>query len=198
MISSKVTPILLDCGASACTIPDNDAFEEGTIKPLKTPIVMKGVGGGVEITMQGIIKYNTVDDNGAPLTLRVPGYYAPHLHQSLSSPQILFMTSHPEASITINGTKAVLNLPNNVTLTMHLDLHSRLFYMHHFHNIQEAADELVCNLQLTQDGNQNLSRGQKNLLRFHPALVHVGFSTIQKIGKFGWLGARGQQLGDPS
>ena len=67
-----------------------------------------------------------------------------------------------------------------------------------FLNIQGAADELVCNLQLTQDSNHNLSRGQKNLLHFHHALVHIGLSTIHKIGKMGWLGLKGQQLGDPS
>ena len=48
---------------------------------------MEGVGGGVEIKKQGILKYPTIDDDGNPFVIRVPGYYAPHLKHSLFSPQ---------------------------------------------------------------------------------------------------------------
>jgi len=198
LISSPVTPVLLDCGASACTSPHMESFEPGTLKPLKSPIMMEGVGGGVEITMQGLLAYHTLDDNGAPVTIKVPGYYAPHLKQSLFSPQIMFMTSSPHASVLLSGTTAVLQLMTTVSITLHLDLHSQLFYMPTFNNVQDAADKLVCNLQLTQDSNQNLSQGQQNHFCFHHALVHIGFSTIRMIGKMGWLGLKGQQLGDSS
>lgn len=198
VLSQPVNPVLLDCGASACTSPDINAFEPESLKTLEKPIMMQGVGGGVEITMQGILSYQTIDDNGNPLVIRVPGYYAPHLKQSLFSPQILFMTSHPTATVTLSGTTAVLHFSKSVSMTLHLDMQSRLFYMPTFSNVQKAADELLCNLSLTQDTNQNLSRGQKTLLKFHHALCHVGFGTIRKIGKLGWLGTKGQQLGDPT
>jgi len=67
-----------------------------------------------------------------------------------------------------------------------------------FSNVQQAADELLCNLSLTHESNQNLSRGQKTVLRFHHALCHIGFSTIRKLGKLGWWGTKGLQLGDPT
>ena len=192
VLSQPVNPVLLDCGASACTSPDIDAFEPESLQTLKKPIMLQGVGGGVEITMQGILSYQTIDDNGNPLIIRVPGYYAPHLKQSLFSPQILFMTSHPHATLTLSGTTATLHFSKSVSMTLHLDLPSRLFYMPTFSNVQKAADELLCNLSLTQDTNQNLSHGQKALLKFHHALCHVGFGTIRKIGKLGWLGTKGQ------
>jgi hypothetical protein len=66
-----------------------------------------------------------------------------------------------------------------------------------FQNVSKAAEELVCSLQLTHEMNKNLSQGQKNLLKFHHALIHIGFSTITKIGELGWLGTKGLQLGDP-
>jgi len=198
VLKTPVQPVLLDCGASACTSPDLEAFEPESLCTLRKPIMMQGVGGGVEITMQGILSYQTLDDNGNPLTIRVPGYYAPHLKQSLFSPQILFMTSLPNASVLLSGTTAVINFSKSVSLTLQLDLQSRLFYMPTFSNVQQAADELLCNLSLTQDSNQNLSRGQKTLLRFHHALCHIGFGTIRKIGKLGWLGTKGLQLGDPT
>ena len=160
LISTPSTPVLLDCGASACTSPSLDAFEPETLTKLAKPIHMAGVGGQVETTMQGIIKYQTIDDNGAPLTLRVPGYYAPHIKQSLFSPQILFMTSQKKGYLQLSNETAVLHFPKQVKLTLHLDLQSRLFYMHSFTNVQQAADELLGTLQLTQDHNSNCSRGQ--------------------------------------
>ena len=72
-----------------------------------------------------------------------------------------------------------------------------MFYLSIFQNVSKAAEELVCSLELTHEKNQNLSQGQKNLLKFHHALIHIGFSTIRKIGKLGWLGTKGLQLGDP-
>jgi len=108
------------------------------------------------------------------------------------------MTSHPKAYLKMTADSAVLHLADDIMLTLHLDLRSRLYYMPTFTNIQEAANEVVKSLQLTQDSNANLSRGQKNLLRFHHALCHIGFSTIRKIGKLGWLGPKGLQLGDTS
>ena len=92
LMNSNITPVLLDCGASACTSPDLESFEKGTLTKLAKPITLEGVGGGVTIEQQGIIKYNTIDDSGAPLTLRVPGYYSPGVKQHLLSPQVLFMT----------------------------------------------------------------------------------------------------------
>ena len=198
LVSCDVRPVLLDCGASACTSPHIDDFEPGTLTNLPKPIFMEGVGGGVQITQEGILRYNTIDDDGHPLLLRVPGFYAPHLKQCLFSPQTLFMTSEKQASLSLSGSSAVLQFPNKATLTLHLDLQSRLFYIPCFHDVQEAANELLANLQLTQDSNSNLTRGQKQLLRFHHALCHIGFSTIRKIGKLGWLGSKGLNLGDPS
>lgn len=198
LITTPFIPVLLDCGASACTSPTLDAFEPETLTKLAKPVRMEGIAGQVDITMQGIIKYQTIDDLGNPLYLRVPAYYTPHIKQSLFSPQVLFMTSQPKGYIHLTASSAILKLPNQVSLTLQLDPCSRLYFMHTFINVQQAADELLGTLQLTQANNSNLSRGQKNLLRFHHALCHVGFSTIRKIGKLGWLGSKGLQLGDTS
>ena len=80
---------------------------------------------------------------------------------------------------------------------MPLDPSSKLFYAHCFHDVQKQADELANSLGLAHDSNRNLSRGQKQMLRWHHALVHVGFATVRHIGKLGWLGTKGLSLGDP-
>ena len=123
VLNAAVRPVLLDCGASACTSPHLDAFEPDSLQTLEKPITLEGVGGGVEISQQGILKYETVDDNGNPLILRVPGYYAPHLKQSLFSPQILFMTSQTQGYLELHGYTAILRFPNQISLTLNLDLH---------------------------------------------------------------------------
>jgi hypothetical protein len=66
-IATPFTPVLLDCGASACTSPTLDAFEPDSLTPLDKPVKMEGIGGNVDIKMQGIVKYQTLDDNGNPL-----------------------------------------------------------------------------------------------------------------------------------
>jgi hypothetical protein len=123
-IATPFTPVLLDCGASACTSPSLDAFEPDSLTPLDKPVKMEGIGGNVDIKMQGIVKYQTLDDNGNPFFLRFPAYYAPHIKQSLFSPQILFMTSHPKAHLKMTADSAVLHLADDITLTLHLDLKS--------------------------------------------------------------------------
>jgi hypothetical protein len=95
---------------------------------LDKPITLEGIGGGVQIHQQGIIKYTTIDDEGNPMVFKVPGYYTPELKQCLFSPQILFMTDKPSASLFLSGTQAKLTTPGH-TLTLSLDTNTRLYYM---------------------------------------------------------------------
>ena len=57
LLTSPITPILLDCGASACTSPSLEVFLPGILTPLKTPIQLQGVGGGVKITQLTTARY---------------------------------------------------------------------------------------------------------------------------------------------
>jgi hypothetical protein len=107
LLTSKITPILLDCGASACTSPSLECFVKGTVTDLPKPILIEGIGGGVQIEKQGIVSYQTIDDMGGPLTLQAPAYYAPHIPVHLLSPQVLFMTSQKKGTLTLSGTTAL-------------------------------------------------------------------------------------------
>jgi hypothetical protein len=88
---TRTIPILIDTGASACTSPSiDDFFEPGTLHDLPEPQTMKGIGGNVTIQKMGILRYQTLDDQGAPLVLRCPGFFMPDLEQRLFSPQMFF------------------------------------------------------------------------------------------------------------
>ena len=184
IVHSPVRPVLLDTGASACTSPHKDAFVPGTLHKLRTPITLQGIGGGMEITQNGLLYYETLDDNGELLHVNVDGFYAPHMKQSLFSPQVLFHDWERRGFLEVHFDRAVLHYRNQ-KVTLPLDLQSRLFYLSTFQNVSKAAEELVCSLELTHEKNQNLSQGQKNLLKFHHALIHIGFYTIRRIGKLG-------------
>ena len=190
-------PILMDTEASCCTSPSIDDFEPGTIQDLPTVQRMKGIGGDIEIRQIGILNYKSVDDNGAPLTIRCPGFYTPTLETRLFSPQVFLSTGGSGGSYVVQHDRSTIRLKSGQTLTMFLDPSSKLFYAHCFHDVQRQADQLAQALGLAHDSNNNLSRGQKQILRWHHALVHVGFSTIRHVGKLGWLGTKGLALGDP-
>ena len=192
---SQTKPVLQDTGASACTSPDLDDFEEGTLEDLTQPVTMDGIGGGVQIKQAGILRYHTIDDRGAPAILRCPGFYLPEVPLRLFSPQTFFAFQGKGGELAIRHDSATLRLSTGQEITMTIDPHSRLFYLHCLDNVQQQADELA--FTLTDEKNSNLSRGQKQLLKYHHKLIHCAFKTIRHIGKLGWLGTRGLALGNP-
>ena len=190
-------PILMDTGASCCTSPSVDDFEPGTLKDLPNPQTMKGIGGNLEIKQMGILRFNCLDDQGNQAVIRCPGFYSPMLQMRLFSPQMFFSTSAKGGSYLVKEDRSVLCFKSGQTITMSLDPVTKLFYTHCFHDVQKQADHLAQSLGLTHESNTNLSQGQKRLLRWHHALVHIGFTTVRHIAKLGWLGTKGLSLGDP-
>ena len=171
-------PILMDTGASCCTSPSLDDFEPGTLEDLPEPQLMKGIGGNVDIHKIGILRFKCLDDQGAPFTFRCPGFYTPTLETRLFSPQVYLATGAKGGSYLVKEDRSVLCLKSGQTITMPLDPVSKLFFTHCFHDVQKQADQLAQSLGLTHESNSNLSQGQKRLLRWHNALVHVGFTTM--------------------
>jgi transposase InsO family protein len=129
--------------------------------------------------------------------IRCPGFYTPTLETRLFSPQVYLATGAKGGSYLVKEDRSVLCFKSGQTITMPLDPVTKLFYTHCFHDVQKQANELAQSLGLTHDSNTNLSPGQKRLLRWHHALVHIGFTTVRHIGKLGWLGTKGLSLGDP-
>jgi hypothetical protein len=56
--------------------------------------------------------------------------------------------------------------------------------------------ESLATVCVTDEANQNLTNNQKNMLRWHWKLGHVGFQQLQWIGRQGWLGKVGELFGD--
>ncbi len=169
----------MDTGASCCTLPSLQDFEPDTLKVLPSPQTMKGIGGNIEICQLGVLKFKTIDDNGLPFIIRCPRFYTPMLVTRLFSPKLFLATGEK------GGCNCAIRLKNCQTLTMPLNPSSKLFYANCLQYVQKQAAALANSLGLVHDPNRNLSRGQKSLLRWHHALVHVGFSTIRPIEKLG-------------
>lgn len=187
-------PIMVDCGASACTSPDLADFEPGTIQDLPKPTHMQGIGGNVPINKCGILRYTAIDDDGNKIEIRCPGFYMPELNQRLFSPQVFLATGGKGAEFVLKEQILTLRTAHGQKLSIPLDPTSRLFYVHCFRDVQQQANALADSLHVTNDSNTNLSRAQKLLIRTHNALAHCGFSTVQHVASLGWLGTHATAL----
>ena len=155
-VGTRMTkPVLQDSGASASTSPDLADFEPGTLEDLPAPITMEGIGGGVEIKKAVILRFHVLDDQGTPAILCCPGFYLPEVKQRLFSPQTYFAFQGKGGELGIRHDEAKLKLHSGQVITMALDPHSRLFYVHCLDDTQQQADELALNLAL--NANSNLS-----------------------------------------
>ena len=58
-----------------------------------------------------------------------------------------------------------------------------------------SANALALKGCVTDETNQNLTRPQKLLLKYHFKLGHLAFKVVQWIGQQGWLGPDGLTMG---
>ena len=71
---------------------------------------------------------------------------------------------------------------------------TRLLMLCSFHDTMKTAESLVMTC-VTDERNQNLTHLQKNLLKWHFKLGHLGFQQLQWVGRQGWLGKLGERIG---
>ena len=64
-----------------------------------------------------------------------------------------------------------------------------------FDNVGETAQSLAAMGCVSSEQNQNLTHLQRALLQWHHKLGHIGFETVQWIGRQGWLGQLGEKAG---
>ena len=94
-LKSKMLPgclhFIVNTGCSISCSPDHKDFE--SIQPLAKPITMKGVTGDVVCEYGGMINVQVIKANGDIVRLCTPGYYNPHQHVHLFSPQSLLFNA---------------------------------------------------------------------------------------------------------
>ena len=91
--------------------------------------------------------------------------------------------------------KSVLELANSLKISLHYDDATHLPRVKAYKSAVSSATALAMNGCVTEEANQNLSPQQKILLKWHFRLGHIGFATVQWLGRNGMLGPFGEKMG---
>jgi GAG-pre-integrase domain len=97
--------------------------------------------------------------------------------------------------MTVKHKKTVLTLANGAEVSVYYDAQTHLPRIHAYKNALSSANALSLQGCVTEETNQNLSPQQKILLKWHFRLGHLGFATVQWLGRNGMLGPFGEKMG---
>lgn len=163
---------------------------------------MDGIAGGLTIKEKGTVRYEIIDDDGEVQEILVEAFHIPKLGCRLFSPQAYFRQLQNEgidpdgkSQMVVTYDKAKLTLANNSTISLYYDPVTHLPRMKAFKCALSSATALAMNGCVTDETNQNLSPQQKILLKWHFRLGHLGFATLQWLGRSGMLGPFGEKMG---
>ena len=180
LLFKGIFSFIVDTGCSCSCSPFKEDFE--TLMLLEKPITLNGVVGEVQCTHAGVIKVQTINTKGEVITLKTPGYYNPHQKVRLFSPQAHFwFETGRKGAMFLSWTKTTLNLPNQGILPIQLDSTTFMPLLSCFHDCDKVIKELanpITNPCVTDDNNPLLTRAQKELLKWHYKLNHVGFQHL--------------------
>ena len=189
-------PLIFDTGCSKTATGFRTDFDPGSLKPLDPPLTMTGIAGGLQVNEIGTVSYDVQMPDAEIVTIKTSAYYMPHLKCRLFSPQSYqqYMNcSEAEFTCKLNGSKFTWANGNHITVPY--DPMTFLPTIRAYKDAISTAVTLGLQGCVTEDTNQNLNAKQKLLLRFHYRLGHIGFSTVQWLGRQGWLGSNGIKMG---
>ena len=141
---------IVDTGCSLSASPHKEDFE--TLEPLPRPVTLCGIAGNSTVTHGGLLCFQCINTRGELVTIKMFGYYNPHMSVCLFSPQAYFhhQPQH-NGSFTISWSKLFLTLDNGKShngkpikdvLPCFIDKHSFLPLLTCFHD----ADKVTLNL----------------------------------------------------
>ena len=199
---SGVKHLIVDCGASTHATFDESDFVEGSLEPLEDPLYMDGIAGMVPATHKGLVHYEVVTDCGDKEVIEDWGYLMPALPCRLFSPQGYLRTlgavlDDPDQSyLMLRHNRAELVLKGGNRITVLYDPTTHLPILSVYSDVQKAASALKSfKGGVIDEDNQNLSTMQKELLKWHYRLGHLGMQHVQWLGRQGLLDNLGKRWG---
>jgi hypothetical protein len=195
--------IICDSGASLSCIGNKQEFV--TLTEQQTPTELKGIASGLDIHGEGVVRYNVRDDTGQNIELEAKAYWVPQLESMrLLAPQSLRTVQGNVVTVIRHGTLphgepsfAEIQVQNKGTdwhssaplqrLTIPYDPHSNLPELKGSLPANEETQVMALSgiLQVTDEANRNLTGAQKELLKWHYQLGHVGFQWLQWLIRSG-------------
>ena len=192
-IAAKTTnhPIIWDSGASFSVSPNRSDFI-GPLKPPSTFTQLQGISKGLRIEGYGHVMWAVHDTRGELRVLKVPAYYSPRIRVRLLSTTSLLQT-YPTETITVEPHQLTLSGdnddPTKGAVIVRVDPRSNLptSQAYSYQDPPQAAAALEATITSVDQTNINLSEAEKELLRWHYRLGHVGFRRVQFLMRSGIL-----------
>ena len=200
--SSKNKPmenemVLFDSGANICVTNQRDDFVAG-FTPSDGNGMVDGIGKALSIKGQGQVAWTFKADNGMYRTLVLPAYYIPTSNARIASLQVILQTYSGEFvsmtadELTLSGDQSVPSLTIPISSKSNLplaQLHSVDNKAKVFKVAKKSKEVLPTHSQpsLTTAKNINLSEPEKEILRWHYRLGHIGMKRIQWLFRQGIL-----------
>jgi GAG-pre-integrase domain len=183
--------VIWDSGASVSISPNKDDFV-GEIRRPNTITQLNGIAKGLRIEGQGEVRWSVYDTTGRLRHLTLPAYYVPKIKVRLISTTSLLQTYVNETikveahQLTLSG---IPDCPERTAVTARVNPDNNLptSDAHREKDLPIAVAVLNATISAVNDANLNLTEPEKELLRWHYRLGHMGFKRIQFIMRTGVL-----------
>ena len=159
------------------------------MKKVENPIEIEGIGGDIKVEEAGILKWELITTKGQVVELYHMGHYAPQLGKvRLLSPQHCLQNMNNAGEFAVKLSTWEFRLENGQVIEgcMHAD--TGLPIMMGFPDVKQAAKQIALLHSIITPDNQNLTTLQKELLKAHYRLGHLGMQATQWIGRKEILG----------
>ena len=181
--------VVVDTGASCLASPDKSDFV-GKITPIRPGLKhMQGIGGGIPVLGVGTIRFHVCDDHGHHRVIEGEGCYMPDLPCRLLSPQKYFVQQDGGRLIVVQD-KTTLEWKDGGIITVKYDPDNCLPVLRAYAEDKIPAMIGQMYMCVTSPTNKNLTSGQKELLKWHYRLGHMGFQKMQLLARRGILPER--------
>ena len=192
MLAKEATfPIIWDSGASISISHCRDDFV-GPLLPPGPFTRIQGITKGLKVEGRGHVMWAMRDSTGQLRLIKVPALYIPNCRARLLSTSSLLQT-YPDETIVADSQKITLSgNPSDPTRG------SIVAYINPTNNIPESVAYCYGNIGSVTDvmsgiitevhgSNMNLTPAEKELLKWHQRLGHLGFKRIQSLMRSGVL-----------
>ena len=191
---SQHYPVIWDSGASLSITPHRSDF----VGPIKQPdprLRLQGLAQGLHIAGVGQVAWSFVDTTGMLRTLKVPAYLVPKASVRLLSTSSL-LQAYSDETISLDGARLVLSgaasslghpQRNSIEILLDPTCNLPISYAYSDGAVSTVQHALNSTITTVSQSNMNLSPAEKELLRWHFRLGHLGHRRIQFLMRAGTL-----------
>ena len=183
-------PIIWDSGASISVTNDKADFLTFTkVSPRHNNVL--GVAQGLKFSGFGEVLWSFLDEKGMLRSFKLPALYIPSATTHLLSTTSLLQSYSGELiqqtrrGMRLSGTSDGQRNAVEATINPNNNLPTSTGYS--YGKVMEAANTLVKTVSTTAATNTNLGPAEKELLRWHNRLGHIGMRKVQFLMRTGVL-----------